>query len=611
MSDLILNESQLQQFNALNDFFEKNKKVFTNILNFDNLVNESHVLNSIEASLPEGLNFDLHLDLILNRGVTDYYKSLSSNTNYILEAAQKIFPNDSKITESIESFKKYLGTLYEQSLTLGMPSVNPSDSIESAISGGELRPRTNKGFWSTLKSLWLAVTENGSTLGIIHFIIDIIGLVGDFIFPGVGVVADIINAIIYAIRGEWMLASISLIAAFVIGFGDALKLVKFAAKPAGKVMTTLAKEGGAEAAEKMIAKMPAKEKAGVLQLLTSILGNIGGVLGKATSLLGKFFEGFGKVTRYIPRLGGALNGIFKGLGSTLTEFGDKMAIASANLKLVTKSAKEAAAISIDAALKSGGDFVVDGQWIKVLNKEGKQIGRYPAKQLEKLTGEQLVNLTAKKAGSPEAAKILYKDGNDIAKVNNALTNPKTQDSLRRRAYTYFETTPLKKGARRFMKDLLFFLGKQVYKIIFGTYWVDGANNKWSKEEVMGHGNGALNSWINKKIKEEKNKTGATYVTAIQLDSEDTEAYNRIADYQNHFAKITGQPDVMQAIVTKKYDTEGEASEFKDFFAEIAKGNIKRGGPGDKVAHRLTDTISENQSAQIKLKTILNFSDFKK
>jgi hypothetical protein len=604
MSSLTLNESQIQQLDALNSVFEAAEPRLSKILTFDNLVNEAHALRVIESNIPESLRFDLHLDMIFGESsynIADYYRSLSNGTNYILEAARKVLPDSPSITESIESLKEYLGSLLnEESLTLGMPT----DAMSMTA---PLKPRSG-GFWGTLKSLWNAVTEGGSVIGIIHFIIDIIGLVGDFIFPGVGVVADIINAIIYAIRGEWLMCAISVIAAVVIGAGDALKLVRFAAKPGQKVLATLAKEGGSKQAAEMLAKLPAKEKGGVIKLLTGIFGNLGGALGKATSLFGQFVSAFGKVTSYIPGLGGALKWIFDGLGKTLTGFGKKMSLCSANFKLATTASKKAAATAVDATLKGGGDFVFDGPWVKVFNKEGKQVGKYPTKQFEKISGEALAEITAKKAGSKEASKILYKNGDDVAKVTKTLESPAVQASMRKRAYAFFDTTPLWKGSRRFVKDLPFFLGKQIYKIIFGTSWVDGASAKWSRREVEGHGNGAMNDWIDDKLKEEGKQD-----KILILDSSDQEVVDRVTDYQNHFAKLNNERSIMP-VVTKQYDKNGPGAEFADFFDQISKGNVKRGGAGDMVDHTIADEINIKskltESKTTLIRTISNFSDFK-
>jgi len=608
MSSITLTESQIQQFGTLNSVIESLSPRLSNILTFDNIVNEAHALGVIESNIPDNLKFDLHLDMILRRGthgITDYYKSMSSGTNYVLEAARKVFPNDSKITESIESFKEYLvSMLNEDALALGNPIVS-AGVFDAALAGGPLQPREGSGFWSILKSLWNAVSEGGSPIGILHFIIDIVGLFGDFFFPGVGVVADLINAAIYAYRGEWMLCAISVIAAVVIGFGDALKLVKFAAKPAERVAMACVKGETKQAAE-MMAKMSAKESGGVMKILTQIFGNIGGAIGKATSIFGKFVQAFGKVSGYIPGLGALLKPIFEGVGKVLTKFGEKMALGSANFKLITTAAKKEAALTINAAVKAGGDFAFDGPWIKVLSKEGKEIGKYPVSQIEKLTQKELNSLTSKKAGSEAAANILYKNGDDVAKVTKTLEKDAVRDSMIKRAYAFFETTAFWKGSKRFSKDLWFFIGKQIYKIIFKSDWVDGANNRWSKREVEGHGNGAFNHWIDNRIKDEMEEKGAVYLPALDLDSQDQEVVDKVTEYQNHYAKLYGQPTIMH-VVTKKYDKEGATEEFNQFFDEIAKGNVKRGGKGDKVDHTISDTLTESNKAIIK--KIMNFSDF--
>jgi hypothetical protein len=567
--------------------------------------------------------------MIFNGTLTNYYKDMTSGTNYILEAARKIFPNSQHITESIENFKEYLGSLItEESLTLAMPTGAMSPGgVNAALTGGILKAKTDSGFWGTLKMLWNAVTEGGSPLGILQFIIDIIGLVGDFIFPGVGVVADIINAIIYAIRREWMLCAISVIAAIFIGVGDSLKLLKFAAKPAEKVMVALAKKGGTKEAAEIIGKMGAKERGPVVKLLTSISGFIGGALGKATSFLGKFIQAFGKVTKWIPGLGGALNWIFKGLGETLSKFGDKMTLFSSNLKLMKTGAKEAAAASIDATLKSGGDFVFDGPWVKVFNKEGKQIGKYPTKQFEKISGEALASLAAKKGGK-KGANILYKNGDDFVKTSKTFNSPAVQASMRKRAYSFFDTTPFWKGSRRFVKDLPFFLGKQIYKLIFNQEWTEGHSN-WTRSEVLGHGDASMNGWIDDQLKKKRKETGAAYIPSLELDSDDQETYDRVIAYQNNLAKLTGEPNIMQ-VITKNYDHGGAHEEFDNFFKLVASGEVKRGDANDKIDHTIASdldkTIAANtpsstektaevtpysSSPKFESQTVFSFADFKK
>jgi hypothetical protein len=286
-----------------------------------------------------------------------------------------------------------------------------------------------------------------------------------------------------------------------------------------------------------------------------------------------------------------------------------MSLCSANFKLATSASKKAAATAVDATLKGGGDFVFDGPWVKVFNKEGKQVGKYPAKQFEKISGEALAEITAKKAGSKEASKILYKNGDDVAKVTKTLESPAVQASMRKRAYAFFDTTSFWKGSKRLfnIKNLSFFIGKQIYKIIHKTDWTDGKKNKWSKREVEGHGNGAMNDWIGDKIKEEGKQD-----KILILDSSDQEVVDRVTDYQNHFAKLNNERSVMQ-VVTKQYDKNGPGAEFADFFDQVAKGEVTRGGAGDMVDHTIADELNVKskltESVATLVRKVSNFSDF--
>jgi hypothetical protein len=409
------------------------------------------------------------------------------------------------------------------------------------------------------------------------------------------------------------MAMISLIAAILIGGGDAFKLLKVWAKPSERIAVALLKEGGSKVAAKELSELSAKESGGVLKLLTYIFGNIGGVLGKATTMVGILIKKFGNITKWVPGLGGMLKWVFDLMGDTLTKFGNMVSLGSANLKLATAAAKKSAAMSIDSAVKAGGDFVVDGSWIKVIGKDGKTLGRYPAKQFDKISAESLANLATKKAGEKEAAKILYKNGDDLADVSRVLTDPKVQLSTRKAIYKFFGTTPFEAGFKRALgKRLYYFIGKTIYALIFGTDWVEGGQNKWSKREVEGHGNGAMNAWIADRIKKQRAESGATYIPAVMLDSRDQEVYDQITDYQNHFAKELDQPTIMQ-VVTNKYDKQETPDEVADFFKQIEEGEVTRGGEGDRVSHEDADSTSTIQrmeeSRKPLVRKILNFSDF--
>lgn len=71
-----------------------------------------------------------------------------------------------------------------------------------------------EGVWDTAKSVLSALTEGGSPIGILHLVLDLIGLVpASWVGFPIDVLANVLNGIIYAVRGMWFLAILSLIAA--------------------------------------------------------------------------------------------------------------------------------------------------------------------------------------------------------------------------------------------------------------------------------------------------------------------------------------------------------------------------------------------------------------
>jgi hypothetical protein len=597
MSDFVLNESQLQQFTILNEVFDKVQPKLSNMLTVDSLVNELTFINSIESRIPESVRLDLHLSMIFDKGkrsVSDYYKALSGGTNYILEAARKVFPDSIEITESIESFKTYLiSRLNEEMMALAEPTgFITSSGLEKAFSGGEIAARASGSFWTMLKGLLNAVTEGGSTIGIIQFIIDIIGFVGDFIFPGVGVVADLINAIIYFIRGEWLLGAISIIAALVVGGGDTLKLLKGGASTASPIFVKLAK-GQVDNAADAVAKLSTKESGPVMKLLRTLVSYIGGAIGSGTTLLGKFIKNFSKVTNFIPGLGKKLKNLFDFLGSSITNFGTKMITFCDSFKLMEKSLATTAIKNMDLAAKEGSTVFKlsdDGRLLYAINKEGKTISRIPS---ELFVQSEIATI---KYG-PKGARKLFTTAADFATYHKGITSLATRPSFIS-GFTKYFTKTIPSAVKTSVKELPFFIGKQIYKIATGKPWVDGeggGGNAWSKEEVEGHGSAAFREFIDGQIAKKKAETGATYVPYVTLDSSDEETYNKVIDYQNSLAKRTGDPSIMK-LITKNYDSEKVNDEFDEFFNNIASGKVEHGETGDVVAHSDTQSKESNEPA---------------
>jgi len=595
MQALTLDE--LEKINLDFNYFQpKLEKLVT----FDNMVAEASFLNTLEDTLPESDFFDLHFDMIIEGKVGQYHRALNTGKNILLEKAN--VPNELKaaVNEAIEDLKIYItNTINEnQALALGAPSMDLGDMAPHA-------PNKNAGIWNVLKGIWDALTEGGSVIGIIQFLIDIVGIVGDFIFPGVGVVADLLNALIYAIRGKWLLCAISIVAALVIGFGDALKLFKPYAKIASPIFVKLTAKGGAKEAAELAAKAGAK--GGMAVKLLSKLGDlIGGALAKAGTLLTRFTNGIAKVVGKIPLLGKMLEPIFLGIGRVFESFAGKMTLFSANLKVMSKEGAEIAIKDLEKAIANGAttQLSADAKYLKII-KDGK-VTTVPAKFVTK-TGHFAMTYTK------DGASILFKNSDDFLKtwaaMQKTFANPAVNKSFGRKFSEFL--VRWRKGSRAAKINFRLMIGKAIYRYIFGEPWTEGG--KWTKAEVEGHGNGAFNDWINRKISEERAKTGATYIPSVLLNGNDQETYDRVSDYQNHFANITGKPNIIEAVRAKSAKEKTD-EEFNAFFNEISSGQVKNTGAGDVTkSDDYKEVIKQNKPrmTESRIQTVSSFSYFKK
>ena len=152
-----------------------------------------------------------------------------------------------------------------------------------------------EGLWDSVKSFISAITEGGSAIGILHLILDIIGLVpGSWVGFPIDVVANILNALIYGARGMWFLAILSAIAAIPANY--VFKGLKLSLTPFAKILDKLGIAiFKADTAAVKIASAELKAAAGVDKAAT----------------LSKALQGF------IGFITGSLVMIIKGLGALL------------------------------------------------------------------------------------------------------------------------------------------------------------------------------------------------------------------------------------------------------------------------------------------------------
>jgi hypothetical protein len=628
------------------EYFKIHEKPISQALSWNTIQWEADLINVAESVISDTMAFDLHFDMIVNQGtnaVTNYYKGLINGKNEILERAKVIVkaPNAAKIEESISQFKKSakekitkmlnentaLDALsatnlsnFQQQFTSALQSVraknaapqaqpgtaapatpaatlDPSTAttaeIDQALAGGGSEKK-DIGVFGTIRDLWNAITEGGSAIGILHLVLDIIGVVGDFIVPGVGAIADIINAIIYFCRGKWMLGTISLIAGLLFGAGDALKLLKGSAGTAEKVMVKVAEKGSKEGAEEL-AKVSAKEQGGVIKLLRYIAKNISGVIGKAVGMLGKFIEGFvAKLAGWIPLIGKPLKGFFEKIGQMFGRYAEKMTNFSKGFSKVESEALQIAAKEADGTLeaffKSEGEMTINAStgMVKCTDKSGKVIGKEFSAELlsnPKIMNSKFPNLF--KAGEKEAIAKYY---TSVAKSGSKFTESTVSNLVK-----------LKLASARAAARLPFFIGKQVIKLITGKPFQDAG---YKPSEVEYFGNAALQSWIQDKANKQREDTGATYIPAVNLDSSDKETFDNIVKYQNTYAKLFDQPQIIPVVYDKYGRDEEEDEEAKPFWDEVKKESKST----DSLASA-KETKKETNESVSNLKYIIPFSKF--
>lgn len=582
------------------EIFKGHDKLFSSTLTYENFLWDAKAADEAESVIPESLSFDLHLDMILNQGaqtLTEYYKNLTQGKNIILEQAKKKLGKNysHKINESIVSFNRKVKRRAQKRLNENAISLDPTqlllgkmktafptfqntqvqsnipdgaevtdNEVEAAIAGGEYSPQAKTSEDNAIMSLLKLLTEGGTTIGIIHLILDILGVLGDFV--GLGAIFDILNAIIYFIRGKWLLGTISLIAAFVFGSGDALKLLKPGAKTAEPVMLAIIKGGGKEGGE-ALAKVSAKESGIVMKLLRFLAKNITGALGKATGILGKFFDVFlSRAVGWVPLIGKPLKAFFDMIGSTFAKYGDNLVKFSKEFKVAETTAnsifKKEVDASLDAVLKKTGNNVVVSEAptkfssgvAQVVDKNGKVISRqFPADWLTK--GVNPEKLKAFNLTTPEAAAKFY---SSIASSNSKIGEKLT-------------STLFKKGWKAAAKTAQFaaFIGKQFIKLATGE---DPQSAGYTPEETEYFGNALMQDYFNSEIKKKRKETGATYLPYIELDSSEKEVFDNVTKYQNTYADLFGQPHIIPVI----YDKYGKKDdEFKEAWSALGVKEKKK------------------------------------
>ena len=422
-------------------------------------------------------------------------------------------------------------------------------TVDDAMSN-DGHSQSEGGILTILKNLWNTLTEGGSAWGIVHLILDVIGLIGDaFTVVGlpIGVVADLLNAVLYFYRGKAMLGVISVIAAAIPFGGDILKgfkpVLKTLTKPFSKLMT----KGAGKSITKEAAEILVKGDARLFKSGGRFFGYIKKIFGTAFAKVLKVIryildDVIGKVVKYIPGLGPYLQKFFKGMA-------DKVNIVAENLMVIGKTfdtqiekamIKEAdstfKALNI-AMSKKGQKILIKGDNV-VIKEGGKILKVVPVQNFQKM-----VNV-AKKYPSGPLAKSL-KSSDDVAEFYVKLYNSgKVTEQTLKRLSRFGGSS----GWKRIFGGVTFssftaFIAKQLIKI-WGSSWDQLSDFEKKQFEDMTT-TSELHEIMEKDREWEKEQKDAEYVVPYRdlFTEEPGQVAIELQKHQNYLAKKLGYPSI--------------------------------------------------------------------
>jgi|LauGreDrversion4_2_1035121.scaffolds.fasta_scaffold10566_5 hypothetical protein len=325
------------------------------------LINESETSNPLFNFLnevgPELMEMLDQIKPVLPESVSDEF--IENSQRYSVALDQANFSENSKLEHILYAMGTSGVTLFTES----------NFKLDSVI---EHYYSINEDFFDTLRSIWNALTENGSPLGILHLVLDIIGFIpaSYFGFP-VDIVADGLNAIIYLFEGQYGSALISAIAAALPGIGDAAKALKLAKgfKKINNLAEVAFKTGKADAG---IVKALAKEDPGTLAKFLNIFSGAKPVITFFANLVKGVGRGIEALLRSWP-----VSMLFGGLGKSLGKWLDEAVtpitknLDSAIDDMATLTSK--GSDDITAAIKSGDASLVADKGSDIVTKLGADV----------------------------------------------------------------------------------------------------------------------------------------------------------------------------------------------------------------------------------------------
>jgi len=445
-------------------------------------------------------------------------------------------------------------------------SLSSQTSIDGVLNNAGTLPSPSGGILSMLKNLLNTITEGGSPIGILHLVLDFIGLVGDaFLVVGVplGMVADLINAIIYMFRGKYVLGAISLIAMIPFG-GDVAKGFKGVAQAFSRPFSKLGTKGAGKQIAKESAEVLMKQEGKAfgkskrfLEYIKKSAAKIAANISSVISFLLK--DVIGKAVGWVPFIGKPLRKFFTKIANFAKTVSDNLLVFAKEVdKPIAKAISETAAKNfklMEETLEAGGKVIKKGDNL-VIKKGGKVIKEIPIKTLNTYS-----NISKKFPDGP--MKAVLKNSDDVAHFYTFISK---QGKMATKFLEKNADVIIRRGL--LLSRFQAFIGKQIVKLL------GSSANAMSDYEKKGISDVITTQELNNLMKEhsenEKKRKGSVidvpYIDQQLKDNPETELREDelVYDLQKHLqynAERMGLPSFPSYIyVRAKEEKEKEMEE---------------------------------------------------
>jgi len=570
----------------------------------DSLLFESNILQKVDSLIPGDILVQLEIKQLLEEGfkkVDEYHRALLKGKNILLEKASHIISDD-QMNKIEEKIKSTISKINEQASTMTTDPTavkatmddsdwnNAMSNIESTTDGVDTSDSGKGGMLGMLKGLLSALTEGGSMIGIIHFILDILGLVGD-LFGNAGAIFDVLNGVIYMIRaingdsGKWVLALISFAAAAIPFAGNIMKgmfQVSKAGKSVVKVTTEymqaekIVTKGGKTTIEQGVKRGSAKISDEALEVLAKAgpegekaLEYVAKASKKSMPIVGQMLDTFfnkflGTAVGWVPFLGKPLKKFFASISDMFGTFSKKSTKFADDVPQIIKQShiKQIDEFFEAAASRKGTMISASGNKLIIKDSQGailKQLDGSVLKSsnfLKKRYGPELGSEIGKKYAKRTEGNVLNFYGELAENLKHLDKNYGTTIKFAKKA----GKVGLK--AFRFSRNLTFFIGKQVAKLLIG---VDVSNMTYGELENIGSVsiNKTIQNRIDRALAENPN---AAYVVPVLDTTVDNSAIEILNGELQKNAERFGLPDIGMVAYAQHRRKDNIPDDVKDFWS---------------------------------------------